>query len=143
MHQSFWLYKGWRDYLFQELFFFMSFDTILLFFVFLPSLVLSVVDVIVKTGEGALEVFQLLLENCQEPENKGDLSISVIAISYGKNNNDDGSVVENNLCLTLMFEFFLSVKVFKIIHNFCYRTWPNAKWSAKDIYSYHGELFLN
>ena len=45
---------------------------------FLPSLVLSVVDVIVKTGEGALEVFQLLLENCQEPENKGDLSISVV-----------------------------------------------------------------
>ena len=39
------------------------------------------VDVIVKTGEGALEVFQLLLENCQEPENKGDLSISVITIS--------------------------------------------------------------
>ena len=39
------------------------------------------VDVIVKTGEGALEVFQLLLENCQEPENKGDLSISVIAIA--------------------------------------------------------------
>ena len=48
---------------------------------FLPSLVLSVVDVIVKTGEGALEVLQLLLENCQEPENKGDLSISVIAIA--------------------------------------------------------------
>ena len=42
------------------------------------------VDVIVKTGEGALEVFQLLLENCQEPENKGDLSISVIAISMAK-----------------------------------------------------------
>ena len=62
----------------------MCFDTILLFFVFLPSLVLSVVDVIVKTGEGALEVFQLLLENCQEPENKGDLSISVIAISMAK-----------------------------------------------------------
>ena len=59
----------------------MSFDAILLYFFFLPSLVLSVVDVIVKTGEGALEVFQLLLENCQEPENKGDLSISVITIS--------------------------------------------------------------
>lgn len=80
---------------------------------FLPSLVLSVVDVIVKTGEGALEVFQLMLENCQEPENKGDLSTSVIAIAM---------TIINNFCLTLMFEFFLSVKVFKMIHNFCYRT---------------------
>ena len=51
------------------------------FIFFLPSLVLSVVDVIIKTGEGALEVFQLLLENCQESEDKGDLSISVIAVA--------------------------------------------------------------
>ena len=82
---------------------------------FFPSLVLSVVDVIVKTGEGALEVFQLLLENCQEPENKGDLSISVIAVhSYGNNNDDDDvSVVDNNLCLTLMFEFFYLSKYSK------------------------------
>ncbi|KAL9989570.1 hypothetical protein ACROYT_G004133 [Oculina patagonica] len=35
------------------------------------SLVSSVVNVIKNTGEGALEVFQLLLENCQKPEHRG------------------------------------------------------------------------
>ena len=34
MRQSFLLYKGWRDYIFQELFFFMSFDAIFLYFLF-------------------------------------------------------------------------------------------------------------
>ena len=36
------------------------------------SLVSSVVDVIKNTGEGALEIFQFLLKNCQESEGRGD-----------------------------------------------------------------------
>lgn len=37
------------------------------------SLLSLVVNVIKNTGEGALEVFQLLLENCQKPEERGNL----------------------------------------------------------------------
>jgi len=39
------------------------------------SLVSSVVDVIKNTGEGALEVFQFLLDNCQEPEDRGCVDV--------------------------------------------------------------------
>ena len=142
MGQSFWLYKGRRDYIFQELFFFMSFDAILLYFLFTKlGIVCSWCDC--KDWRGCFRSFPASaweLSGTWEQRWLVHLSNNYI---YGNNNNDDGSVVDNNLCLTLMFEFFLSVKVFKIIHNFCYRTWPNAKWSAKDIYSYHGELFLN
>ena len=52
------------------------------------SLVLSVIDVIKNTGEGALEVFHLLLENCQEPENRGDYycvkQITKLSLSFIK-----------------------------------------------------------
>jgi len=36
-----------------------------------------VVNVIKNTGEGALEVFQFLLENCQTPEDRGNMLTSL------------------------------------------------------------------
>ncbi|XP_020625038.1 integrator complex subunit 5-like isoform X2 [Orbicella faveolata] len=41
------------------------------------SLVSLLVNVIKNTGEGALEVFQLLLENCQTPEDRGLMHVDV------------------------------------------------------------------
>ena len=45
----------------------------IVFYIVFQSLVSSVVNVIKNTGEGALEVFQLLLENCQKPEVIGNV----------------------------------------------------------------------
>lgn len=144
MGQSFWLYKDWRDYVFQELFFFMSFDAILLYFLFTKlGIVCSWCDC--KNWRGCFRSFPASAWELSGTWEQRWLVHLSNSYSYGNNNYDDGSVVDNNLCLTFMFEFFYLLKYSKwfIINIFCYRMWPNAKWSAKDIYSYHGELFVN
>lgn len=113
MGQSFWLYKGWRDCVSQELLFVMSFDAILLSFLFTKlGIVCGWCDC--KNWRGCLRSFPASAWELSGTWEQRWLVHLSNSCSYGNNNDDDDvSVVDNNLCLTLMFEFFYLSKYSK------------------------------
>ena len=105
--------RGWRNYVFQELFFFCPLmHFFFLYFLFTKlGIVRGWCDC--KNWRRCFRSFPASAWELSGTWEQRWLVHLSNSYSYGNNNYDDGSFVDNNLCLTLMFEFFYLSKYSK------------------------------